>query len=196
MANLIDLEDYKDAKNILNTKDDTRLNLLVTSVSQLVKTYCGNSIVDYYSSAITETINVTWDTHVIQLTEGPVVSITTVKERDSYAGAYKTLTTGAFEYYLDTTTDSLLRTTGATNFCNWRKGPGAVEVTYTAGYASCPADLKLAVIDLVTYYFKDEHKTRQTMAGASIQNSGSTSQRNNVAFPDHIKRVLDLYKNF
>ncbi len=196
MANLIDLEDYKDAKSIANTKDDTRLNLLISSVSQLVKTYCGNSIVDYYSSEVTETINVTWDTHVIQLTEGPVVSITTVKERDSYSGAYKTLTTGAFEYYLDTTTDSLLRTTGSNNFCNWRKGPGAVEVAYKAGYASCPEDLKLAVIDLVTYYFKDEHKARQTMAGASICNSGSTSQRNSVGFPDHIKRVLDLYKNF
>jgi hypothetical protein len=52
----------------------------------------------------------------------------------------------------------------------------------------------LAVIDLITYYHKDEHKERKVMAGASIQNSASTSQRNNVAFPDHIKRVLDLYK--
>ena len=60
----------------------------------------------------------------------------------------------------------------------------------------CPADLKLAVIDLVTYYHKDEYKERKVMAGASIQNAGSTSQANNVAFPDHIKRVLDLYKNF
>ena len=78
----------------------------------------------------------------------------------------------------------------------WPKGPGAVKVVYKGGYATVPADLKLAVIDLVTYYHKDEHKSRQTIAGASIQNQGSTSQRNNVAFPDHIKRVLDLYKNF
>ena len=76
------------------------------------------------------------------------------------------------------------------------KGPAAVEVVYTAGYATCPDDLKLAVIDLITYYLKDEHKERRTLGGASIQNQSSTSQRNNVAFPDHIKRVLDLYKNF
>jgi len=56
--------------------------------------------------------------------------------------------------------------------------------------------LRLAVTDLITYYLKDEHKERRTIAGASIQNQASTSQRNNVAFPDHIKRVLDLYKNF
>ena len=59
-----------------------------------------------------------------------------------------------------------------------------------------PDDLKLAVSDLITYYLKDEHKERRTLGGASIQNQSSTTQRNNVAFPDHIKRVLDLYKNF
>ena len=59
-----------------------------------------------------------------------------------------------------------------------------------------PADLELAVIDLITYYLKDEHKERRTIQGASIQNASSSSQRDNVAFPDHIKRVLDLHKNF
>ena len=73
---------------------------------------------------------------------------------------------------------------------------GAVEVVYTAGYSAVPADLKLAVLDLVTYYLKDEHKQRQSIAGASIQNASSSSQRDNVAFPDHIKRVLDLYKTY
>jgi len=49
---------------------------------------------------------------------------------------------------------------------------------------------------MVTYYFKEEHKERMTIAGASLQNQGSSSLSNNVSFPDHIKRVLDLYKNF
>ena len=75
-------------------------------------------------------------------------------------------------------------------------GPGAVEVIYTAGYTSCPADLQLAVIDLVTYYHKDEHKARQTMQGSSTANNSTSSQNDNVGFPDHIKRVLDMYKNY
>ena len=36
----------------------------------------------------------------------------------------------------------------------------------------------------------------KSAASASIQNNVTSSQRNNVAFPDHIKRVLDLYKNY
>ena len=195
MANLITLQEYKTAEGITQPKDDARLNVLIPSVSQLIKTYCGNSFVDFYSSNKTETIDVNWATHVVQLTESPINAIVSVQERTSYSGAYSTLTTGAYEYSLDTSTDSLLRTL-ANGYKNWAQGVGAVKVVYTAGYSAIPADLKLAVLDLVTYYLKDEYKLRQSIAGASIQNPGSSGQTNNVGFPDHIKRVLDLYKNF
>tara|TARA_B100002051_G_scaffold202625_1_gene192728 strand:- start:4496 stop:5083 length:588 start_codon:yes stop_codon:yes gene_type:complete len=195
MANLITLQDYKTAEGISAPKDDARLNVLIPSVSELVKTYCGNSFVDFYSSNKTETFNIDWGTYVVQLTESPVNAIVSVEERQSYNNAYTTLTTGAFEFALDTKTDSVLRTTSA-GYKNWPTGVDAVRVVYTAGYSAVPSDLKLAVLDLVTYYLKDEHKQRQSIAGASLQNQGSTSQNNNVSFPDHIKRVLDLYKNF
>ena len=195
MADLITLQDYKDAQGLSTPKEDLKINAIIPSVSQLIKTYCGNSFVDFYSSAKTETLNVEWNTHIVQLTESPVNAITSVQERSSYSDSYTTLTTGAYEYYLSTNTDSIFRTNSGGNQ-NWPTGVGAVKVVYTAGYSAVPADLKLAVIDLITYYVKDEHKERRTIAGASIQNPGSSSQSNNVAFPDHIKRVLDLYKNF
>jgi len=195
MADLITLQDYKTAEGITQPKDDARLNVLVPAVSQLIKTYCGNSFVDYYSSAKTETLTINWSTHIIQLTESPVNAITSVQERTSYDSAYTTLTTGAYEYHLDTTTDSVFRTLSS-GYKNWATGVAAAKVVYTAGYSAVPSDLELAVIDLVTYYLKDEYKLRQSIAGASIQNPGSSGQTNNVGFPDHIKRVLDLYKNF
>ena len=196
MADLITLEEYKDAENINTTKDDTRLSALIVSVSQLVKTYCANSIIDFYSTNKTETFNIDWNSHIVQLTESPIVEVSLVQERDSYQESYTTLTTTAHEYFLDEKTDSIIRTNSGNTYKNWPRGAGAVRVVYKAGYASTPADLKLAIFDLITYYHKDEHKQRRTIAGASIQNETSTSQRNNVAFPDHIKRVLDLYKNF
>ena len=195
MANLTTLAEYKEAEGINAPKEDARIDVLVPAVSQLVKTYCGNSIVDFYSNNKSETISINWDTYAIQLTESPVNTIVSVSERSSYAESYVALTTAAHEYFLDTTTDSLLRT-NTTGYRNWPKGVGAVQVVYTAGYATVPEDLKLAVFDLITYYLKDEHKERRVLAGASIQNQSTTSMRNNVAFPDHIKRVLDLYKNF
>jgi len=196
MTNLITVEEYKESEGIEKPKDDLRLNYLIPSVSQLVKTYCGNSFVDYYSTNKVDTISIDWDTHTIQLTESPINNIVSVEERDTYDADYKTLQLSSHEYYVDYSTDSIVRTNRGSSYMNWKRGPGAVRVTYTAGYATIPVDLRLAVTDLVTYYLKDEHKERRTIAGASIQNQASTSQRNNVAFPDHIKRVLDLYKNF
>tara|TARA_E500000178_G_scaffold351215_1_gene411811 strand:+ start:347 stop:928 length:582 start_codon:yes stop_codon:yes gene_type:complete len=193
MADLITLAEYKEAEGIASPKEDLRLASLIPAVSQLVKTYCGNSLIDFYSTNKVETFNMDWSTHVIQLTESPVNAIVSVEKRDSVTDSYTTV--ASTEYYLDTSTDSVLYVTGST-YKNWPRGAGSVKITYTAGYASCPTDLKLAVFDLVTYYLRDEHKERRTLAGATIQNQGSTSLRDSVAFPDHIKRVLDLYKNF
>ena len=165
-------------------------------MSELVKTYCGNSFVDYYSSNKTEIFDINWSSHIVQLTESPVNAIVSVQERSSYSESYTTLTTGAYEYYLDTVTDSVYRTLSSGGFKSWARGVGAVKVVYTAGYSAVPSDLKLAILDLVTYYLKDEHKQRQSIAGASMQNQGTTSQKGNVDFPDHIKRILDLYKNY
>ena len=196
MSNLVTLTEYKEAEGIANPKEDLRLQTLIPSISQLVKTYCGNSIIDFYSSNKVEDFDIYWETFAVQLTESPIVDVVSVQERGSYDEAYTTLTTGAHEYYLDTRTDSIIRTNSSGGRINWKHGVGSVKVTYKAGYASTPEDLKLAVFDLITYYLRDEHKERRTLGGASIQNQPSTSQRNNVAFPDHIKRVLDLYKNF
>lgn len=197
MADLITRDEYKALKNLSQSvKEDGRIDALIDSVSPLVKTYCGNSIIDYYSANKTETFNVNWDTYLVQLTESPVNTIVSVQEREGYSSAYKTLTTANTEYYLDVDTDSVIRTTSGANYRNWPQGPGAVKIVYTAGYETTPKDLQLAVADLITYYLKDEYKERRTLQGASIQNRGTSSMADNVDFPDHIKRVLDLYKNF
>ena len=194
MADLITIDEYKTSENIQSTKEDSRINSLISAVSALVKTYCGNSIVDHYSTNKVETFSINWSTNLVQLTETPIASIVSVEERDDYSSSYTTVP--ATEYFMDASVDGIYRVSTTGGAKNWPGGPASVKITYKAGYSECPADLQLAVIDLITYYMKDEHKARQTIAGASIQNNASSSQRNNVAFPDHIKRVLDLYKNF
>jgi|SRR6056300_450999 len=194
MANLITLEEYKAFKKISNPSEDERLDYLIASVSQLVKTYCGNSIIDYYSTNKEETFSISWETNFIQLTESPLIRISSIEEMVT-PGKYTDLNDD--EYFIDYNLDAIFRVhadSGA--YKDWKRGAGSVRVSYTAGYESCPEDLKLAVVDLITYYHKEEHKERRTLAGATVQNPASTSVRDSVAFPDHIKRILDLYKNF
>ena len=194
MANLITRANYKDYMKMEHNKDDSKIDILVASISQLVKTYCGNAIVDYYSSAKTETFDID-DTYTSEIfvTESPLNSVTSVQERDSIADSYTTLTANT-DYYVDTEHDRIWRIDGEKSTKYFKKGFSSVKVVYTAGYSAVPTDLKLAVFDLVTYYLKEEHKTQRSIAGTTLRNEGSTSIRNDIGFPDHIKRVLDLYK--
>ena len=133
------------------------------------------------------------------LAESPLIEVVSVEERESQADSYVTLITensdssGKYEYIVDTDSDSIVRTNSTTTKA-FPQGMKAVKVTYKAGYTSTPEDSKLAVFDLVKYYLKDERKERMSIAGSTIENQSSTSLRNNIGFPDHIKRVLDLYK--
>lgn len=195
MADLITVNEYKDAEGLRGEKDDDRLAVIVPQVSDLVKKYCGISFIDYYSTSKVETFSIEDNfTYSIILSESPIVEVSKVEERETYSDSYKELTTEKYQYYVDEEADAIIRTNETGNQISWKKGVGAVRITYKAGYASTPKDLQLALFDLVNYYIKDEHKERRTLGGAVQQNQGTAGIRNSTDFPDHIKRVLDLYK--
>ena len=195
MADLITVYEYKDAEGMRGEKDDDRLNVIVPQISDLVKKYCGTSFIDYYSTNKVETFTVDdLYTNTIIVSESPLSSINKVEERTAYSEAYKELLTSNYEYYADLEADAIIRTTKNGERASWAKGVGSVRITYKAGYSATPKDLQLAIFDLVNYYMKDEHKERRTLGGASLQNPGTSGVRNNTDFPDHIKRVLDLYR--
>jgi hypothetical protein len=196
MSNLITLQTYKQAKAIMKSDLDERLNIIIEGVSQLVKTYCGISFIDYVDTAKTEYHHVKMPPlEEIQLEEFPVINVSSVQERTSPEEAYDPLTKDV-DYIVDNAVDSIIRIDGY-----FPKGYNSVEVTYTAGYVDgsgnplVPADIKLAVIDLVTYYFKEEHKKHQSLGSTTKQNVTGTSLKNDSGFPDHIRRVLDMYRD-
>jgi len=200
MADLVTLQQYKDFNGLESVKNDARINVIIDQVSQLVKTYCGSSIVDYASTNKTEYFT-TKDsyTDTIILAESPLIQVVSVEERDSQADSYITLITensdssGKYEYIVNDDSDSITRTT-STGRKYFPRGHKAVKVVYKAGYTSTPDDLKLAVYDLIKYYLKDDRKERMSIAGASVENPLSSSLSGNIGFPDHIKRILDMYK--
>ena len=194
MADLCTRDDYKAYKKIEHVKDDSQIDVLVTSISELVKTYCGSTLIDYYSSNKTESFDI-FDagTAEVFLTESPLVSVSSVQERDSITDSYTTLTANT-DYYVDTEHDRIFRIDGDVSSKAWSRGFASVQIIYRAGYSTTPQDLRLAIYDLITYYLKEEYKGRKSMAGATLQNETSTSIREDIGFPDHIKRVLDMYR--
>jgi hypothetical protein len=199
MANLVTLQQYKDFAGLQGVQQDAKINVIISNVSQLVKTYCGTTIIDFASTNKIEYFNIQRGDDRVILAESPLIQVVSVEERQSQSDAYVTLITensdssGKYEYIVDTESDSIVRTNSTTTKA-FPQGMKAVKVTYKAGYTSTPEDLKLAVFDLVKYYLKDERKERMSIAGSTIENQSSTSLRNNIGFPDHIKRILDLYK--
>lgn len=200
MADLVTLQQYKDFAGLKSLEHDARINVVIDSVSQLVKTYCGSSLVDYASTNKTEYFDILDNyTDTLILSESPLLSVVSVKERQNQGQSYVTLITensdssGKYEYLTNTESDSIVRTT-ATGTKSFPKGRKAVEVIYKAGYTTTPDDLKLAVFDLIKYYMKDERKERMSISGASVENPLSSSLSGNIGFPDHIKRILDMYK--
>ena len=199
-TNLITLAQYKDFAGLQGVSEDAKLNVIIPSISQAVKTYCGTSFLDFYSSDKTEFFDIKDNhTNAIMLDESPIVSITSVQERDGQAASYVPLisensdASGKYEYIFDFETDTIFRTNADADKA-FPKGRKAVKVVYKAGYSATPGDLKLACFDLVKYYLKDERKERLSIQGAQISNQVTTSLRENIGFPDHIKRILDFYK--
>jgi hypothetical protein len=199
-TNLITLQQYKDFAGISGLSEDAKINVIIPSISQAVKRYCGLSFLDYYSSNKTEYFDIKDNmTNAVMLDESPLVSIVSVEERDSQADSYVTLisensdSSGKYDYVVDFESDTIFRTTDTADKM-FPKGRKAVKVVYRAGYASTPADVKLACFDLVKYYLKDERKERLNISGATITNQISSSIPGNIDFPDYIKRILDMYK--
>lgn len=200
MTDLITALDYKTYVGINNATKDVQIEQLVTSLSALVKKYCGLSFIDFFSSAKTEYFDIYYNgVSEVYLDELPIIDITSVEERESQSVPYTTLETagnGGFYDYLTDTELGIIKRTSETASKGFKKGPASVKVVYTAGYETVPEDIKIALFDLVTYYLKDEHKERRSVVNSSINNQGTSSADNSTNFPDHITRVLDLYRAY
>jgi hypothetical protein len=65
------------------------------------------------------------------------------------------------------------------------------KVTYTGGYEDTPQDLELAILDLLTYYIRNDSAIH------SAKNIGSNTVQieyiTSSSLPIHIRRILDQY---
>lgn len=181
--NLITRSEYKAYASIKSTNYDLEIDALIPRVSQLVKNYCRRTFVDYMDVDKIEVFSGDCDKFI--LSESPVVSITSVETSDNYGQTFTALT-----QYVDWVLDGdYVMPLNTAQY--WERKLRGYRVTYKAGYDDVPTDVALAVMDLVTYYRKNDNAVHSNKAPAL--NGTNVEYISNANFPAHIKRVLDLY---
>lgn len=181
-TNLVTKAEYKAYMGISSTNSDAEIDFLIPKVSDLVKTYCRRTFIDYYDEAKTEYFDGGFKKLILK--ESPVVNVTSVAYSEDFGKTYTSL--AKFTDWIQRD-DFVL----STNPGGFREVLNGYKVVYFAGYETIPADLKLAVLDLVEYYSRNNgavHSTRDL--------NPNTTQISYVAssnFPATIKRVLDQY---
>lgn len=183
MADLITKAEYKAYVGISSTSQDAAIDAIIPKVSALVKAICRRTFVDYVS---TDKVEYFQDAYSVYLPlESPIISITSLEYSDDYGQTYTTLTPYV-DYVWDKQNDCI--NCIGTDFS---EQINAQKLTYKAGYATLPPDLKLAVCDLVTYYLRNDSAVHSNKAPGT--NSVQVEYITTTSLPAHIRRVLDLY---
>jgi hypothetical protein len=183
-ANLVTLAEYKAYAGIASTNQDAEINSIIPKASELVKSICRRTFVDYVNNSKEEVYAGGWNK--LYLKEYPILSITSVEASVDYGATYTELV--EFTDYAVDQEDGTIVCIYALEFPKYVNG---YKVTYTAGYETLPEDLKLAVLDLITYYLKNDMSVHSPKAPGT--NSVQVEYITTANLPAHIRRVLYLY---
>lgn len=180
--NLVTRAEYKAYAEINSTNSDEIIDFLIPRVSKFVKGYCRRTFVDYVDTPNIEIFS--GGVPYFMLIEAPIISITSIDFSSDYGQTYTPLV-----QYTDWVQDGeLIVPISTVDFPKYIRG---YKVTYTAGFDDVPEDLSLAVLDLITYYRKNDGAVN------ALKHVNTTSMQieyiSDTALPAHIKRVLDLY---
>jgi len=185
-ANLTTKEKYKAYVGISSTNKDTEIDTLIPIASAFVKTYCMMSFVDNYDDAKVEVYD--GGAKDIDLAEYPIVNIQSF-EYSTDNGLTYTEFAEYTDFVVKKDIGKLISTDRVNGFPDRLNG---YRITYTCGYETVPADLELAVLDLIDYYIRNDNSIHSPKAPGS--NTVQIDYSLQDSLPGHIRRVLDLYK--
>ena len=184
MRDLVTLSEYKVYSSIASTEYDAKIQGIITKVSALIKEYCGRTLIDYSNGTsfldIEEYFDGSYQNYYTR--EFPIQSINTIEYSYDNGQNYTSLVEFT-DYALSKQKDriAILHDDGTEQLNKYR-------LVYTAGFLNTPEDLKLAVLDLVDYYYKGEATPKRMSNFVTIEYVKTSD------FPPHIKRILDLYR--
>lgn len=200
---LITLAEYKKYIGINSTNQDTQIKTLIPIVSQFAKTFCARTFVDYVTDDCIQVFSGGHDR--LLLSEYPLLSVNAVDYSNDYGKTYT-----ALEEYTDYTIDTeddiasikairsltpFVSSTGVFLFSSedyvFPRKSNAYRVAYNAGFETVPSDLKIAVMDLLTYYLKNDAAVKSSRSAGSSTVQVEYITKNTL--PAHIGRVFDIY---
>lgn len=182
--NLVTRAEYKAYAGITSPNQDAEIDLLIPKASQLVKSYCRTSFVDNVDDPKVEQFGGEgYDRYYLK--EYPVIQVLDVETSDDYGQSWTSL--AEFQDWAYSPDLQAVIRLGST----WTPKTNGYKITYTCGYEQVPEDLKLAVMDLVTYYRRND----SAVHNSKVSSSGNVQIEylKAASLPAHIRRVLDLY---
>lgn len=185
-VDLVTKAEYKSYAGITSDTQDAIITAVIPKASQLVKSICRRTFVDYVNDAKIEVHN-GGNGSKIYLSEYPVLSISGIEYSTDYGNTYTDLVEFT-DYAIDQEDGAIVAIGSDAVFTKYTNG---YRITYTAGYEELPQDLKVAVLDLITYYIKNDGSIHSSKAPGT--NTVQIEYITTTNLPAHIKRVLDLY---
>ena len=182
---IVTLADYKTYATISSTTQDAQITKLIPQITEYIKSYCGRSFVDFYSTDKIEVFNGGYEYFP---KEFPVVSVTKLEVSYDNGETYSDLTPYT-DWVLNIEDDSIVSPYDGVPFKRYING---YRITYKGGFEDYPTDLKLSAMDLITYYMKADMAVKSTRSAGS--NTTQIEYVMNAGLPSHIRRIFDLYK--
>jgi hypothetical protein len=182
---LVTAAEYKAYYGISSTTNDGTINSLIPKVSNLVKSICRRTFLDYVDEQKVD-IN-RGGSNTILLTETPLLTFGSLEFSDDYGKTYTALVEYT-DYVVDADNGSIELIVAP---YQGYKRVNAYKISYTAGYTELPQDLKLAIFDMISYYIRNEAAVHSQKAIGS--NSVQIEYITTTSLPSHIRRVLDLH---
>ena len=180
---LVTRAEYKAYAGISSTNDDAVIDLLIPKVSALVKSVCRRTFKDWVDDAKVEYFDGGMAAYVPL--ESPLIAVAGLEYSEDYGATYTELT--EFTNYVVVKSDETIRLIGE----DFPVALNGFKLTYTAGYEILPEDLKIAVLDLIKYYIKNDSAIHSNKAPGT--NTVQIEYVTTTSLPAHIRRVLDLY---
>lgn len=191
MTDLVTLAEYKAYKGINSTNNDSKLATIIPSVSAYVKNYCGRTFLDHVTVSKIDSFDViSKSDDKVFLSEFPVIAISEVKT--SLDGG---VTQTDITDYVSDDEIGILYSTSASGFISTSSGVAfkSLEVTFTAGYTTLPEDMRIAVLDLVSFYLNEDFVPKKAISSVSKE-SPVVSVKTSPLLPAHIRRILEIYR--